>query len=249
MAKEDCGGTQTCAGAVQGTCGRACTTDAQCAPDRCVNGQCGGCASDSECHDYAYTASCTGIPAGNYGTCSSTSGTEFPVACKQGDLSPQEKSLEFMFFDLTACVSPDNLPPPKPVVTASYGPATFVQDFTSACKGDTVPVWREFDWQAEIPDTATIDISAQSGDTLATLLPAVPLVVAQATASTNTGPTQSTYDIALIDTDKGPFRKASPTVVSGKQLRITITINPSTDKTAAPRLAHWKVQYDCQPAQ
>jgi hypothetical protein len=104
----------------------------------------------------------------------------------------------------------------------------------------------------QIPDTASIDISAQTGGTLAALLPATPLVIAQATKSTDTGPTQSTYDIALIDTGSGgtgAFNTASSKMRSAKQLRITVTLNPGADKTTAPRLAHWKVQYDCQPAQ
>jgi len=252
VGQQDCGGAQSCSGDTLGSCGRACTSDSQCAPDRCVNGQCGGCSGNSDCHDFANTATCTGIPAGNYGTCSNASPSEFPVACKQGDLSPQEKSLEFMFFDLTACVSPDNLPPPKPVTSANYGSATFVQDFTSACKDDTVPVWRDFDWQAEIPDTASIDISAQTGDTLASLTPAVPVPLATATESTDVGPTQTSYDIALIDTGtsgSGAFTSASPRVRSAKILRVTITLHGTTDKQLPPRLAHWKVQYDCLPAQ
>jgi hypothetical protein len=216
-----------------------------------VDGRCGGCTSVDDCHDASYAASCDGIPSGNYGTCSTASGTEFPMSCKQGDLLPQEKALEFMFFDLTACVSPDNLPPPKPVTNASYSPAAFVQDFTATCPEDTQAIWRDFDWQADIPEGTSIDFAAQSGDSLATLLPAVPVAIGQATASTVLGPTRTNYDAALLDTGMngtGAFNTANPVVLSKNQLRILVSLNPSTDKKKAPRLAHWKVQYDCQQA-
>jgi hypothetical protein len=39
-----------------------------------------------------------------------------PGSCSNVDLSPQEKALEFMLFDLSACVIPDDRMPEPPIV-------------------------------------------------------------------------------------------------------------------------------------
>jgi len=158
-----------------------------------------------------------------------------------------------MFFDLTACVSPDNAPPPTPQNTPPfYSPATFTEDFVAACPKATAPIWREFDWQALVPNGASIAYEVRSGDDIMSLFPSMPLSLATATTSTNTGVMNKNYDVAFIDTGRngsGVFNRANPPVASREVLRLRITLNPTPDRLQAPTLLQWKVQYDCVPSQ
>jgi hypothetical protein len=149
-----------------------------------------------------------------------------------------------MLFDLTACVTPDTSPPPPPpIVLKSSG---FTEDYAAACLPGYAPRWRELRWQATIPSTASLDFSVQTGPSEATLAPASPLLAAHSTTST----VMPTLDVALLDTGTtgtGVFSTQSPRIVSSSILRLTITLNPTTDQRDGPLLSGWTVLYDCEP--
>jgi hypothetical protein len=63
-----------------------------------------------QCGRVAYSDMHVGAASNDYSNSSIT-----PTGCTQEDLSPQEKALEFIFFDLSSCVTPNNAqqqPPP-----------------------------------------------------------------------------------------------------------------------------------------
>jgi hypothetical protein len=79
-----------------------------------------GTAPAEQCGRVVYSDLHVGAASGDYGgyTDNVPSNAVVPTGCGNGDLSPQEKALEFMLFDLSGCVTPPDqgaggLPPPK----------------------------------------------------------------------------------------------------------------------------------------
>jgi hypothetical protein len=88
-----------------------------------------GVAADAQCGRVVHTdihVKAGPVPAGEKKDNSKpgTGGTPFPSGCTSISLSPQEKALEFLFFDLSACIQPDTMIPVPPPVPPPGLPST-----------------------------------------------------------------------------------------------------------------------------
>jgi hypothetical protein len=116
-------------------------------------------------------------------------------------------------------------------------PATFTRDFTSTCPSGTKVAWELFQWQSLTPTGTSIVFQAQTGDSLATLGPAVGIGTSQPppTATVTWTDAGQTVDSFL--------RAASPPQISHDILHVSMTLNPSG--SVSPTLTQWRAYYDC----
>jgi hypothetical protein len=200
------------------------------------------CASDSDC---GFTATCLG------GQCSA-SASSFPLACRQGSMTPAEDALEFLLLDLMTCSATANVPTAPPAApVAHYDPVTFAVDFASPCTASarasgTHVVWRELDWESIVPDTASIAFSAQTVDGPPDGGPpdyATAELVPLAVDTTGSPPPGAAV---FIDTGTtGVFNLAIPPLTSHDAFRLSVTLSPTSDHSTPPTLLRWEVKADC----
>jgi hypothetical protein len=146
-------------------------------------------------------------------------------------MTAQEKLLEFLIFDLSSCGTTT-----PPVVKPYPNPATFTVDYQGICPAGQSVVWRFFDWQTVTPLDSNIVFSAQEATSEAALTGAMPVAML-GTASGAPITTWTGTDVSTLITP------------SLNWLRVTITLNPSSDETQAPTLTAWRQQFDCVDSQ
>jgi hypothetical protein len=162
------------------------------------------------------------------------SGKPFPDRCCTGNLSAQEKALEFLFMDVSSCVQPD-VPPPPPIPPYQK-PAVFTRDYEGVCGPQQRPRWHFFDFQTVTPSDSSIVFAAQTADTQGTLAAAPSSKLATVTGAPITSWTGVDVEPTL------------PNANSKRWLRVTMTLNPSSNGYSAPTVTAWRQNYDCVDA-
>jgi hypothetical protein len=134
------------------------------------------------------------------------------------------------------CLSGRCTPPPP--VTA-FETATFTRDYQGVCPKQTAPIWRFFQWQSETPGDSRIEFRVRTADDKQRLDAATDVALATAAGPATTNWTGRDVGAAL--------RSAS--VVPRRWVRVTMTLEPSSDKKHAPLLKRWRQQYDCEASE
>jgi hypothetical protein len=125
------------------------------------------------------------------------------------------------------------LPPPLLL----YSPGSYVRDFTASCGAGERPVWQVFQWQAKVPTGTSIDFQAGTASTTAALATATQVTIGRADPPDTNGWSNNPVNI------ESQLKAINQT--SQKYLRVTMKLNPSSDKLSSPVLTNWRVIYDC----
>jgi hypothetical protein len=165
--------------------------------------------------------------------------TAFPISCDTTAMTGEEKAFEFLLFSATQCVGLVSPPPPAPTLM----PATYTVDYQATCPSGTKPEWEFFSWKATVPPSTSIDFTAATASTQASLATATPVSAGIAgTANAN-----AAIWTSITSTVEQQLQAAMPQQSSRDWLRIAITVNPNGNTT--PTLLQWQQTFDCKPAE
>ena len=164
----------------------------------------------------------------------------FPSECNLAPaLTASERALEYMLFDVSACVG---APPPAPA--AQYTPATFTRDFVAFCPVGTRIRWRQFAADVNTPGNSSIQFRAQTASNVAAVAAAQSYNVHLAQGLTPDTPVGG----VMLDSDQGGAM-TPPTKSSRAVLRISADFTPTTGGQASPTMYSWTQKYDCEQSE
>ena len=176
---------------------------------------------------------------------------KFPADCDLTfGLTPEEKTLEYQLFQLTACAIGGEPPPPDPPPPPPLPSVTYVRDYQAVCPAGNRVEWNYFYWQSTIPTGTSIKFAAATADTQAALPPAPPagppttvnIGTANATVlSPSWARDADTVATHLLKDSPGPKTK------SKDWLRVYMTFQPTG--STPPILNAWRQAYDCVPVE
>lgn len=149
-------------------------------------------------------------------------------------LNNDESALEYLIFDLSACVATYQGP------TVYPGPATYNRVYSASCPAGKTVRWREFSWRGETPGGSTVNFKVGTANTAMDLGSAT-FVNLLATNWTTALPTPAGQFVAA---DILPVF-ASNNLTPREYLAVKITLNPSPTGTATPTIYQWKQDFEC----
>lgn len=123
-----------------------------------------------------------------------------------------------------------------------YAPVYFTQDYDSVCPPSKHVQWIDAGVEAQFPTSngtyAYIAITAQTGDSFASLSPPTPIAL----GSVSGPPVDQTASWTNVDLIT-PLQSAG--LKSRNVLRLYFKLYPTADGFGSPRLVNWRARYDC----
>lgn len=129
----------------------------------------------------------------------------------------------------------------------NYEPVTFTYQYYSDCPQGAKTQWSYFAYETLTPGNSNVVWKARTADTLAGLGSASYATLATArSAPTNTqtclmsGPTPCPIDL---------YQSFGPLDARKSYLELSVTLNPSLDKSGAAKVINWDLTYSCPPSE